>query len=142
MLDIDDLDFNNFCSNDGFINNKSKIVLLDVNAHERLFLIKFCLNNGLPISTNIENKLYDREIINLIYEGIIESDIKTSDSVRSKFNLLFDFKYSSFLRSDKCNINNLDLNFLDNFEYVFNNKYFNLNIGKSIYSLLTQELMN
>ena len=72
MLDIDDLNFNNFCSNDGFINNKSKIVLLDVNAHERLFLINFCLNNGLPISTNIEIKLYDREIIDIIVNDIFK----------------------------------------------------------------------
>ena len=112
------------------INNKSKIVLLDVDAHERLFLINFCLTNGLSISTNDKNKFYDREIINLIFNGIIESDINASGSVRSQFNILFDHKYSSFTRSSECNTDDLDIQFLDNLEYDFNNNYFPLNIGK------------
>ena len=57
LLDIEDLNFQNFCSNESLINNKSKIVLLDVDAHERLFLINFCLTNGLSISTNDKKQI-------------------------------------------------------------------------------------
>jgi hypothetical protein len=95
-LDIDDLKLSNFCSNNGLINSNSKIVLLDVNAHERVFLVNFCLVNDLSISVIDRDHLYDREIIDLIDSGIVKSEINTDQSIRSRFIEFLDSKSTCY----------------------------------------------
>ena len=146
LLDIDDLKLSNFCSNNGLINSNSKIVLLDVNAHERLFLVNFCLINNLSISVNDENLLYDREIIDLIDSGIVKSEINTDSSLRSRFNKFLDSKSTSYklLEINKSDRINVELQNYLNCAINENDDYYS-NIGREFltsYEPKENELIN
>lgn len=140
LLDIDDLNLTKFCSNNDVINNNSKIILLDVDANKRLFLINFCLANDLSISVNDESHSYDREIINLIDSGIVKSEINTDVSLRSRFNKFLNHDYSSFTRSGEFRINKLHIHFIDNLEYGICNNDFPLVIGNKYLQVLDTKI--
>jgi hypothetical protein len=111
LLDIDDLKLSNFCSNNGLINSNSKIILIDVDTHDRIFLVNFCLANEIPISTYGEKELYDREIIDIIDSGIIKTDRNFDLSLRTKFSRLLDRKYSSYKKSEVLDYKNIQSKF-------------------------------
>lgn len=101
LLNENELNFESIISNKYDLNKCTKIVLLDVNPHNKIFVVNFCLTNKLPIFVNDSKDFYDREIIDIDSLGIIKIEKKEDSSIRSLFNRILDNRYSSYKILDK-----------------------------------------
>lgn len=96
LLNEDELNFQSIISNKYFLNKFSKIVLIDLNPHNRIFLVNFCLVNSLPVYDYSSENFYDREIFDIENIGIFKIEEEIDYSIRTQFNRLLDNRYSSY----------------------------------------------